>query len=151
MHALVAEAVQQEDEHETAEEQCDHERGDRTERVDVVGARELDPPPQRVAKASPFDERRGCAEREESKERKRDQVAAGHDGDASDAEREKRDTRDRERGTDVLVRREREPARADVCRRPQQRPNRRDERPGECVRQRHQSDAGERGSDPERE
>ena len=42
VHALAAETVQQEDEHEAAQEERDDECGDGSERMDVVGTRELD-------------------------------------------------------------------------------------------------------------
>ena len=152
MNALPAETMEEENKHEPAQKERDHERGNRAERVHVVGARELGSTTQRVAEPAPLDERSRHAERDERKERDRDQVAARRHADASDPERKEGEAGNRECGRQVLPRRhECKATRADVRGGPDQRSHGRNERPRERMRKRDEPDAGQRRPNAERE
>jgi hypothetical protein len=151
---LVADAAKQEEQDEPGQERGDHERRERAERVDEIGARELRPSTQRGSEAEPLDERRRHGKADEREPRKRDDVEPRQHEDALQDERHEGDEADRECVPDVpLVDVDGKPdaARADVRERPDRRPQDRDQRPIERVGQLREHERDGRWPEPERE
>jgi hypothetical protein len=78
---LVTKAVQDNHEHQSTQEDHDHERRERAERVDEVRAGELHAAAESVPKGASLHEHRGNGETDERKVRKRDEIEAGQDHD----------------------------------------------------------------------
>ena len=141
--------AEQEEEDGLAEEDDDHERRERAERVDVVGARQLDRAPEGRAKAAPLEEdgRHGEPEEREPREPRKDERARQqrHRGEDEHPGRE----RAGERAAPLLLRDE--DAGGDVGDRHEHRPRRdEDEEPLEPVKRRERDDE-DRGRHAERE
>ena len=75
--------------------------------MDVVGARELDATPERVGISPPLYERRGHGEPDKRKPSEGEQVDAGEDPQARDADRQERQVAGRERDRDIAAARAR--------------------------------------------
>jgi len=88
---LIPKTVEDDDEHQSAEEDRDHERGERAELVYEVRAREPRAAAERVGEAASLDDRGGNRERDEAEVRERDEVESGNDDDPLHEQRQERD------------------------------------------------------------
>jgi hypothetical protein len=149
---LVTKAVQDNHEHQSTQEDHDHERRQRAELVYEVRAGELRAAAESVAKRASLNEHRGNGETDERKVRKRDEIEARQDHDPLDNPGQDRDKRCGERDGDApALGVKRELARTDIRERARRCAECRHEHPHKGVRQLDSPDARQRRTDPERQ